>query len=227
MRNSASRYNIYSLVHKGLRACMSHTLLDVGRSDWQDDEDTRRVLGDVRQLLELCKGHLEHENRFIHSAMEARRPGSSALTAADHGDHEQAIRALQATALLIETASAGEPRETAAKALYHDLATFVAENFEHMAVEETRNNAVLWAAYTDAEIRDIEQALVASIPPEKNLAMLRWMVPYLSPSERAQLLGGIRRQAPSEVFDAMLAALQPVLTTKERLSLSHALGLCA
>ena len=36
---------------------------------------------------------------------------------------------------------------------YRRLSRFVAENFEHMLVEETRHNAALWELYTDAELR--------------------------------------------------------------------------
>ena len=32
------------------------------------------------------------------------------------------------------------------------LALFIADNFQHMHVEETAHNAVLWARYTDAEL---------------------------------------------------------------------------
>ena len=46
-------------------------------------------------LLELCHGHVEHENGFVHQAMEARRPGSSHSIAAQHVDHERHIRHLE------------------------------------------------------------------------------------------------------------------------------------
>ncbi len=90
----APRYDIYFGIHKGIRALMSNTLLAVGRMDSEDENETAGVLERVRVLLEFCQAHLDHENRFVHTAMEARRPGSSGATGADHGEHEHAILAL-------------------------------------------------------------------------------------------------------------------------------------
>lgn len=45
------------------------------------------------------------------------------------------------------------------------LALFVADDVQHMHVEETAHDAVLWAHYSDDELMAIEQAIVASIPP--------------------------------------------------------------
>ena len=85
---------------------------------------------------------------------------------------------------------------TAALALYRELAVFVAENFLHMQVEESRNNASLWSAYTDEELVEIHDALVASMPPEEMSYLLGLMLPALAPVERAQMMLGGGRKAP-------------------------------
>jgi len=223
MNRQTPRHNLYAAVHKGLRACMAHVLVESGRIDTTDAEDTAQTLASVRHLLLLCRTHLEHEDRFVHTAMEARRPGSAATTLADHEHHERAIERIERAARAVEE-SAGEERRVAALDLYALLSRFIAENYEHMYVEETHNNAVLWAEYTDAELIALKARLVAAIPPEVNMAFLRWMAPSLSPLERAELLDNARRGMPPGAFEAGLGMIKSHLNARDWFKLQVALA---
>jgi hypothetical protein len=83
---------------------------------------------------------------------------------------------------------------------------------------------VLWATHTDEEIGEIQQALVASLRPEKMALFIRWMVPAMSPAERAGLLGGIQLGAPREVFERVLATARPHLAGRDWAKLMAALA---
>jgi hypothetical protein len=76
----------------------------------------------------------------------------------------------------------------------------VADNFEHMAVEESRHNQALWAAYTDGELMELHGRIMASIGPQEMSETLRWMIPALTPVERAQLIGGLPPAAQAPVL---------------------------
>lgn len=219
-----NRYNIYGLVHKGLRAFMAQTLYRAGRTDWQDGDDSTQTLNELRALVHTCRSHLQHENQFLHTAMEARQPGSSRQANHDHDEHEQAISGLLIDCDAVEH-SHGLQRAQRGERLYQRLALFIAENLEHMAMEEVDHNAVLWAHYQDQEIIAIEQALVASIAPEKSMAFLRWMLQAATPAERADKLRGIRAHAPAEVFMGILSMLQPLLSATDWHKLQLALTL--
>lgn len=217
------RPNLYTMIHKALRAAMSETLSALGRMDPHDDADTTRVLGDVRALLALMRGHLEHENAFIHPALEARRPGASGHTAQDHVQHEAAIATLEALVRRVAAAQAAA-RAEAQQRLYATLALCVGENLEHMQIEETDNMQALWAAYSDAELIALHDALVAAVPPDEMAQVLRWMVPSVTPFERAALLGGIQSTAPGPVFSQILDRVRPLLTPREWDKLLHAIA---
>ncbi|HSD36299.1 MAG TPA: hypothetical protein VLC92_02255 [Rhodocyclaceae bacterium] len=223
MQAASQRYNIYGAVHKGLRTFMSDTLQQCGRTDWTDTRDSAQTLAQLRMLMEVSYGHLQHEDAFVHTAMEARRPGSSNATLTDHHEHVLAIKSILTDCEELEK-SLPFLRDVLGGALYRRLALFVAENFEHMAVEETDNNAVLWACYTDAEILAIEHALVAAVSPEKMMTFLRWMLPSVSASERAMMLTGMKQGVPAEAFDGVLAMLRPLLDSYDWDKLMRALG---
>jgi len=222
----APRVDLYAGIHKALRALMADTLLHLGRADCEDALELAQATQRVLQLLDFCGSHLRHENAFVHKAMEARAPGASSQIAHEHAQHEAQIIALaeQATALLD-----GEPAVRAAGtlALYRALSLFIAHNFEHMHVEETAHNAVLWARYTDAELMEIHDALVASIPPEEMMFTLRWLVPFMNPAERAAMMADMRAHAPVPAFAAALEVVRPHLSEREWSKLAASLGLDA
>lgn len=217
-----ARLNLYAGIHKGLRAFMADSLLALGRMDVDDDLERAQTCHQVMELLTLCRSHLGHENRFIHSAMEARAPGTSLPLAHEHEAHEQAILRLAAgvTALL---GAAGSQRAALAQALYTELAVFVGHNYEHMQVEESEHNAVLWAHYSDAELMELHNTLVASIPPEETLLIMRWMIPFMSPAERGALLSDMRAHAPAPALAAVLDTVRPHLTGAEWHKLDRAM----
>lgn len=217
------RYNIYVLIHKGLRAWMCDVLATVGRMDPHDPVDIAAALGELRALLAGCASHLAHENEFLHPALEARAPGSSAATALEHADHEQALAALEASMRAVESTT-GSARAAAAQRLYRQLALFVAANFEHMHGEETGNQATLTAHYNETEVFAIEQAIVGSLDPEEKMTVLRWMAPAAAPHERATLLAGLQQSAPRAAFEAALELVRPHLTAREWVKLGAAIG---
>lgn len=221
MNPYSNRVDLYAGVHKGLRACMAHVLVATGRIDTTDADETARTLDDVRYLIGLCATHLKHEDTFVHTAMQARRPGSAAATL-DHEQHHQAFVDLETAVRAVENTS-GAACVAMARELYALLARFVADNYEHMHVEETQNNAVLWADYTDAELLAIKGRILAAIPPEKNLAFLRWMVPAMSPAERAELFASARATMPAPAFEAGLALVKNHLSARDWFKLQRVL----
>jgi hypothetical protein len=218
----APRLDMYAGIHKALRALMADTLLAVGRMDFTDELELAQTTQRVVELLDFCRSHLEHENQFVHTAMEARAPGSTAVGAAEHREHESHLLELAHAVEALRAAPAAQ-RVTLAQDLYRRLGLFLAGNFEHMNVEESSHNAVLWARYTDAELHGIHNALLASIPPQEMMFAIRWMVPYMNPVERAGMLGGMKANAPAPAFEAAIETVRPHLTQREWEKLARAL----
>jgi hypothetical protein len=227
--NSASnaflfhRVDIYRWIHKALRLCMSTTLTRVGAMDHEDADEVAETLAQVRELLAMCESHLDKENTYVHTAMEARRPSASAHIADEHVHHEEELMELHRLVVEVELASDSD-RAEAAHALYRMLTTFVGDNYLHMHVEETAHNAVLWSAYSDAELLSIEQTIVNSLTPMQKMSSMRWMLPALNAGERALLLGGIRDHAPAPVLDAFLGIARDCLSQRDYDKLEQQLG---
>lgn len=216
---AAPRFDMYMQIHKGLRSLMAATLVEVGRMDWQDPAERDATLARLGKLLEVCRGHLEHENQFVHTAIERRMPGAAGQTEADHLEHVAAIDQLRRRIDALRQAS-GDAAGAAALALYRELAVFVAENFLHMQVEESRNNASLWSAYSDEELVEIHDALVASIPAEEMSYLLGLMLPAMAPAERVQMMLGMKAGMPAEAFSGVLEVVRQALSDRDWAKLS-------
>lgn len=208
------RYSIYTGVHKGLRALMSDTLSRVSRMDPHDAVETDEALQQLRVLLDVCRGHLEKENHFVHPAMERALANSALHTADDHVEHLAAIAALDAR-MTEFMAAVGEQRTLVAHRLYLDVSHFVGDNFTHMFVEETDNQAVLVNAYSDAELLALEAAIVASIPPQEGAYLQRWIIPGMNALERLALFKRVRANAPPQVFAGLLALARETLGERD------------
>lgn len=221
---SANRWDLYGLVHKGLRLAHAEMLRRLGAADHRVDQS--ELLAALRAHLAMAAQHLAHEEDFIHPALEAARPGAAAALERDHGDHHGRLAGLLRLIGALEGASVAE-RPVHGRCLYLAFSVFVAEDMAHMAREETEVWPLLCALFSDAQLADLEMRIVASLTPHDNLAMMRIMLPAMTPSERIGLLGGIKAGAPSEAYAAVIAeAARPTLTPVDFAELQQ-LGLAA
>ena len=220
---TAPRMDFYAGIHKALRLFMNDTLAALGRMDPEDATEVGATLAQFGTLLDILADHVKHENTFVHTAIEARRPGGAEVTADAHEEHVASIAQLREEGLRL----AGLPpaqRATAAHKLYLHLALFVAENLQHMQVEETVNNAALWALYTDAELLEIHDRLVASVAPQTMVEILRWMAPAFAPQELAGMLGGMRAGMPPEAFRGVVEVAKASVDTARWAKVERMLG---
>lgn len=220
-RPAEARHDIYVSIHKALRHFMLDTLLRVGSLEVTDEAEVASVLGQVDALLAQCRAHIEHENHFVHPALEAANRGISARIAHEHDEHHEAIAALAEEVRQLRAAAPAR-RVALALRLYHQLSLFVADNFHHMHHEESAHNAALWDFYSDAELEALHGRLLASLPPREVFQVSRWMIPAMAPRERADMLAGVRATAPEGVFEALVDHVRPHLddTAWSRLALA-------
>ena len=222
MTAATPRFDFYASIHKALRRFMCDTLLKLGALDVADTAEMERTLGQLGALLPQLRSHLEHENDFVHTAIEARRPAGARQTANDHIEHVATIRALEEEMQALRALPA-EQRMPAAHRLYRHLSLFVAENFEHMHEEETINNATLWSLYSDEELVALHDRLMASIPPREVMDTVHWLAPSLNPQELAALLGDFQTKTPPEPFRHVLDLVRGRLDQTSWAKLARAL----
>ncbi|MFN3946025.1 MAG: hypothetical protein ACK4K7_13960 [Allosphingosinicella sp.] len=223
-----SRHDIYGPIHKGLRLALSDLLVRLGRADFADRAGSEGLLADLRRQMQLSADHLKHEEHEIHAALEARVPGAAARLEQDHDHHRDTFVEMEEAIRRVEAAEGEAERRALGRHLYLRFSRFAAEDFAHMAEEETVTLPLLHAHFTDEELIDIEARIIASCTPEDNLAYLRIMIGGMNRPERVHFLGFMRHSAPPEVFEAtMNFAARPTLDPADYRHLEESLGLAA
>ena len=215
-----TRLDIHAPIHRALRLFMSAMIARVGALDVSDGREVSSVLDQLDALLGMCRHHALIENEIVHPEIEAAQPGVTQRMHGEHVHHLKDIVALEAEVVAVRVF----PSPTQALRLYRHLALFVAANLEHMHIEETAHNEVLWACYDDAAIATIEQRIVAQSTPEQRALVLRWMTPALPPHERAQRFRSLQAALPRAAFGAMLDIAREVLDDRAWDKLSEALA---
>ncbi len=202
----AAADDLYYAVHKGIRLANARLLVKLGQADADDPVGVAAVLSALRDHLSMGLSHLTHENRVIHSALDARLPGATQHAADDHDHHEAAFAELEALAQAVGTASDAR-RAGALRRLYQRFALFVADDLTHMHEEETELMPLLMSHFTADERADIEHRIVSNIEPAKMVLFMRCMLPALPLSDRRAMLGGMRQGMPAEAFDGLMTAV--------------------
>jgi hypothetical protein len=218
-------HNFYGPIHKGLRLAQTRMLVRLGACGGDDADEMTAVLGDLAVLLHQAEHHLENEDLWVHTALEARAPGATARLVQSHEHHRADFEELTA---LIRAAEAAEPadREPAMRRLYLRFSRFMAEDFAHMAEEEQVILPVLQSLFTDQELAEIEHRIVSAIPPDEMMAYGRLMIPAATRAGRVALVSGIRAGAPPEAFAALMEnAARPSLSERDYAHLRAGLGL--
>lgn len=222
--DTGRRLDMYTPIHKALRAFLADTLVRVGALDASHPQERADTCEQVLALLEQMRSHLSHENTFVHAALDSRCPGASADIAREHDQHLESIADLAVLARALRDGEARHADQLALR-LYRHLADFTAENFVHMREEETQVNARLWSLFSDEELNGLHDRLLASIPPSEMASTLRWLVTALSVPELTGLFGDLRDTAPAPVFVAMFDIARAHMQPARLARLAGALGL--
>lgn len=198
---TSPRFDLYGPVHKGLRAFLADTVQRFGCVDVEDADQLQETCAQALDLLELLRSHVDHEDEHIRPLLERCRPGASEQATTEHVEHRHLLESLATEVRGLLAA----PSYPAADALYQGLADLMAENLEHMRLEDLGYQAVLWQHYSDAELMALDGRIVSGLSPKEMMLFLRWMIPAISPPQRLRLMLALR--AAPEMVQAAVARL--------------------
>lgn len=217
------RFNIFNHVHKALRSMLFDTADRLQQTDFDHREEATEMLYDLEKILYYFDKHAEHEDTFILPAVARyNKPLVETFEEEHVADHALAESLRQAMAVWELTDDASEMIDLGRRVTltFND---FIAFNLTHMNKEEEELNPVLWAWYTDQELLQIRQMLVATIPPADLYDQSRWMVAAASHQELVEWFSSLKRKDQQTLYDIHLRIAEEVLPAKRWHALRHAL----
>ncbi len=205
------RVDLYTAIHKSLRSVMYETGCLLERTNFADRAERAAALSSAKRTLAFFDEHLELENEFIAPHVKAAaEPDLAEELMGQHADHEELSEAMRELFEELEQAEGAEVLGLGFE-LCKLFNVMVADQSEHMNLEERDANTALWEAKSDAELVQIRTTLQASIAPPRMAEWLAIMVPSLNHQELVGMLGGMKASAPPEVFDRMCSMAKPLL----------------
>jgi hypothetical protein len=198
------RYNIFNIIHKGLRAALYQTALQLQQTDFTEAEATEEATNRVREIVLLFEGHAEKEDHFILPAVEEYEPSVVTTFNSEHQEDEKlgielnlSVERVLATTTLLEKIVAG-------RELTEAFVRFMVFNLNHMAKEENILNKILWRYYSDEEIKDLSRQISQSVAPWMQDFYATWMLRGINNAEATEWIKAIERGAPAIVFQTLL-----------------------
>ncbi len=195
---SAPRKNLYTPVHKGIRQKLSEMLTLAGSLDFADVRQRQLFSDRFDSVAAMLESHAHHEDNHIGPMIEQAAPELNRRILATHHVLDDTLEEMQGILALIHR----EPAKARVLGynFYLALARYVASQFDHMHEEESSVMGALWAAFDEATLDAVHNALLADIPPQEMGAWLSWMVPNLAPFEQQGMIAGMKNDAPPEVL---------------------------
>ena len=136
----------------------------------------------TQDIFDLLESHAHTEDTFIMPLLRQLAPSLAQEFDAAHEDQEARLPGLLAALERIDPMAPDAARDGHRFTVH--LSRIAGELLTHMADEELELNPALWSGATDETLGGIEGKIVSSIPPDKMMRYLRWMIPAMNTRER-------------------------------------------
>ena len=200
-----NRFNVFNQVHKGLRALLYDTALKIQQTDFTDMLQGSLTIKAVEDVVFLFEDHAHNEDSFILPAVGKFDSNIITVFENEHAEDERLSKILLAASAAWQ-ASDEDGRYDIGQIIFYQFNAFVAFNLYHMNKEETVLNEALWKYYSDLEIIQIMNELLASLPPNVMNAEAPWMVRGMNDPEIITWLQEVKQHAAAPIF-GMLSGL--------------------
>ena len=199
------RYNTFYQIHKGLRAMLYETAIELQRTDFNDEEESAEALANIENVVNLFDKHAYHEDTLVFPAVEKYEPSVIDAFEQEHvKDHELGSK-LRTLIAMFDSVENDDDKIQLGSAIRKSFVDFLAFNLEHMAKEEDIINNLLWRYYTDDDIRAIEYQIVSRQTSETTALVCKWMLRGLSNQEITRWLRLVEKNAPEVVFNNLFS----------------------
>lgn len=202
------RYNIFFPIHKGLRAMLYETAIQLQQTSFADAHEAAETIDLVKTVIDLFESHAHKEDTYVFPSIAAYEPSVVAAFEAEHAEDHELGESLQKWVTAFEYAVSSSAKMTIGEELTKAYIRFMVFNLRHMAKEEQVISPLLWRYYSDEELHNITLSIMKAVPPQEMAFFSRWMVKGLNNAEILYWLKGVKNIAPQPAFQALLSVAE-------------------
>jgi hypothetical protein len=197
------RLNIFNQVHKGLRAALYETALLLQQANFTSANESDVAMERIKEVLMLFEEHARKEDFYILKAIVPYEPSVADAFEQEHMEDMELSAELSDEVIAFESLLDNGEREAAGRKINELFAAFIAFNLKHMAKEELVINEILWRYFSDNEILQIQNRIVASTQPWHQDFFSKWMLRGINNAEATSWLLAVERTAPPIVYHTL------------------------
>lgn len=198
------RYNSFNIIHKGLRAALYQTALQLQQTDFTEEEQTEEALSRVREIVMLFEGHAHKEDSFVLPMINEYEPSVVAAFNSEHEEDEKLGLELNSAVEKVAGSSSDPEKTIAGRELTESFVRFMVFNLNHMAKEEDIINKILWRYYSDEEIKAVVGKISKADPPWIQEFYVKWMIRGISNTEAIDWMKAVEKGVPPIVFQSLV-----------------------
>lgn len=211
-----TRFNIFNLIHKALRAMLYDTALCMQQTYFADAQDAAAAFEKMNAVIDAFEHHGHTEDTIVMPVIEKFQPSSIASFEKDHVDDRKKGNHLRQLQKIYQALHLADERIIAGSALTRTFRDYMIFNLEHMQREEVELNELLWKHFSDQQIIEINDYIIANLSPEEMVNTAKWFLMSANSQEAENLLSGIQATAPPHLFDALFQMADNYMPEKHR-----------
>jgi hypothetical protein len=205
------RFNVFLLIHKGLRAYMYDVSAGLQHTDFANATGFPHSLEKLGQLLEVFDKHAHHEDNYIFSMLANCNPQLREEMEQEHVTDHALSTALRDLMAAYATATDSKEKGAIGSRICYTYNDFIAFNLTHLNKEEIVVNESLWKHYTDADILEANMRMLSTLSAEDMKTSAVWMMRGCNNTEINGWLSNVKRQAPPAVLAMLLGIAEQEL----------------
>lgn len=196
------RFDLFTSVHKALRAMIYETGGALQTADFADEQGAQRTVAALVPVLGQLQHHHDLEEEHVFPRV---RPFEEAMIDDLQAQHDRVERLLGVAVVAADEVDAADAasRVGAGVELNRRYNELIALFLEHLAHEEATLLPATWKHFDDAQLVAIQGAIIAAQQPEDLMQSLRWMFRGLNRLELVDILGAAKATMPPPALDAV------------------------
>ena len=205
----AERHNLFEFPHKSFRFMWMEVVSVAGTTNAGDDASLEQLEAKVDFAVDAYAHHNHDESSWFAPRLAEIDKDLAARWIHDHDEHEHVLHSLRERAHAIRAERDGAARSAKLRDFYRFACRFLADDLDHMALEQEAIMTAFQNAYTDDQLRQLEGQFVAErIDPAYMKTLTPLFLRACNIDERTLLLSLVQKQSPSpEAFQGLLNGL--------------------
>ncbi len=204
--------NIFNQIHKGLRASLYDTAINLQRTDFTCGLEADEAIENVNEVVMLFEEHAQKEDHYILPLVADYEPSVADAFEQEHATDLSLSAQLKNTMKQFLLLMKAEDRAGAGKKINTDFVAYTVFNLQHMAKEETVLNEILWRYYSNEYLQTVQEKIVKETSPLQVEYFMKWMLRGINNTEAATWLREVERTAPPSVFKTLFTKAEHELS---------------